>query len=152
MFFWWHSLDRWYLLRYLSRSLSRYLSRDFTKWLILLKFFCLDYFLVFSIKCTKISACKWLVVLDISLRGYGFFFWKKPKIRHSKTFHSANLEAVARRCSVKKAPWKSLQNSNTYIGVSLLIKLQPSGLHLYQKRDLDTGVYLFWKTFNKLFL
>ena len=44
-----------------------------------------------------------------------------------------NVEAVARRCSVKKVFLEISQNSqeNTCARVSFLIKLQASGLQLY---------------------
>ena len=52
-------------------------------------------------------------------------------------------EAVVQKCSVKGF-LKKFRNSqeNTCAGVSFLIKLQTSGLQLYQKRDSNTGVFL----------
>ena len=51
-----------------------------------------------------------------------------------------NLEAVARRCSVKKVFLEISQNSqeNICARVSFLIKLQILGLQLYQNRDSGT--------------
>ena len=52
------------------------------------------------------------------------------------TFHNFT-EAVARRCFIKKVFLEILQDSqeNTCARFSFLIKLQVSGLQLYQKRD-----------------
>ena len=53
-------------------------------------------------------------------------------------------EAVSRRCSVEKVFLKISQilQENTCARVSFSIKLQSSGLPLYQKRDSGTGVFL----------
>ena len=52
------------------------------------------------------------------------------------------IEAVARKCSVKRVLLKISQNSqeNICARVSSLIKLQASGLQLYKKRDSGTSV------------
>ena len=54
-------------------------------------------------------------------------------------------EAVAQRCSVKKVLLEISQNSqeNTCARVSFLIKLQASGLQLYQKRIPGAGIFLW---------
>ena len=51
---------------------------------------------------------------------------------------------VAQTCSVKKVFFEISQNpqENTCASVSFLIKLQASGLQLYQGRDPGTGVFL----------
>ena len=43
------------------------------------------------------------------------------------------LQKVVGKCSVKKVFLKTSQNllENTFVGVSFLIKLQPSGLNLF---------------------
>ena len=53
-----------------------------------------------------------------------------------------HTEAVVQRCSVKKVFLKISQNSqeNTCVGVSFL---QVLGLQLYEKRDSNTGVFLW---------
>ena len=64
------------------------------------------------------------------------------------------MEAVARRCSVKKVFLEISQKSqeNTYARVSFLIKLQASGLQLYQKRDSGTGIFCeFCEIFKSTF-
>ena len=60
----------------------------------------------------------------------------------SRTYIS--LEVVIWRCSIKKLLLEISQNSleNTCARVSLLIKLQDSGLQLYWKRESGTGVFL----------
>ena len=57
---------------------------------------------------------------------------------------SGGLDAVASWCSVKKVFIVILQNSqeNTCARVSSLLKLQASGLQLYQKGDCGAGVFL----------
>ena len=61
-----------------------------------------------------------------------------------KIFELELKETVAKSCSVKKVFLEVSQNSqeNTCARVSFLIKLQASGLQLYQKRDSGTGVFL----------
>ena len=53
------------------------------------------------------------------------------------------LEAVARKCSTKKVFLKILWNlqENTCAKVSFLIKLTARDLQIYQRRDLETGVF-----------
>ena len=53
-------------------------------------------------------------------------------------------KAVAQRCSVKKVFLEILQNSyeNACATASFLIKLQVSGLRIYQKRDSGAGAFL----------
>ena len=53
-------------------------------------------------------------------------------------------ETVAQRPSVKKLFLEILQNlqENACARASFLIKLQASGLQLYEKRDSGTGVFL----------
>ena len=55
-----------------------------------------------------------------------------------------HTKAVARRSSVKMVLQTIYQNSqeNAYFGISFLMKLQASGLPLYQKRNSNTGVFL----------
>ena len=55
-----------------------------------------------------------------------------------------SLEAVPRRCSVKKVFLEISENSreNTCARVSFSIKLQAIGLQLYEKRNSGTGVFL----------
>ena len=57
---------------------------------------------------------------------------------------SGGLDTVASWCSVKKVFIVILQNSqeNTCARVSSLLKLQASGLQLYQKGDCGAGVFL----------
>ena len=52
------------------------------------------------------------------------------------------IEAVVRKCSVKRVLLEISQNSqeNICARVSSLIKLQASGLQLYEKRDSGTSV------------
>ena len=54
------------------------------------------------------------------------------------------LEAVARRCSIKKVLLEILQNSqeNTFARVSFFNKVTGLSLQLHLKRDSGTGVFL----------
>ena len=54
------------------------------------------------------------------------------------------ISSSQRRCSVKKVFLKISQNSkeNTCARVSFLLKLQTSGLQIYQRRDSGTAVFL----------
>ena len=56
------------------------------------------------------------------------------------------VEAVIWRYSVEKVFLEISQNSqeNTCAKVSFLIKLHACGLHLYQKRDSSTGLFLWF--------
>ena len=71
---------------------------------------------------------------------------EKSLLNHFVTFLAAqgSTDAVVQRCFVKKVFLKIPQNSQekTCAGVTLLIKLQASGLQLYHKRDSGTGVFL----------
>ena len=65
-------------------------------------------------------------------------------------------EDVVVKWSLKMVFLKISQNlqENTFVGVFFLIKLQASGLKLYQKRDSNTGVFLWilWNFLRTLFL
>ena len=80
---------------------------------------------------------------------------EKSLLNHFVTFLAAqgSTDAVVQKCFVKKVFLKIPQNSQekTCAGVTLLIKLQASGLQLYHKRDSGTGVFLrcFPVNFNK---
>ena len=69
--------------------------------------------------------------------------YKPISLRNSK------CRSSHQRCSVKKVFLEISQNSqeNTCAKVSFFIKLQASGLQLYQKRDPGTGVFL-WILWN----
>ena len=64
-------------------------------------------------------------------------------------------EAVVWRCFVKKVFLEISQNlqENPCAGASFLIMLQACGLKLYQKRDPDTGAFLWilWNFWEHLF-
>ena len=74
------------------------------------------------------------------------FSWRKFLIiENIKNMPRIKSEAVIQRCSVNKVFLEISQNSqeNTCARVSFLIKLQPSALWLYLKRDSGAGVFLW---------
>ena len=74
-----------------------------------------------------------------------FLINKKIEFTEKKiSSDSQNLEAVARRCSVKKVFLKIFKNSqeSSCARVSFLIKFQASACNFIKKRDSGKGVFL----------